>query len=226
MSGSEFNKVIIFDCDGTLADGQHMITDSMNLCLDRFGMERLDHADVRRIIGLSLMEAFQVLKPELSTDDHAALTEGYKKAFFDLRSSEDFTAEPLYPDTIEVLKELDGKGYCLAVATGKSLRGLRRVLSQHDILDMFVSLQTSDHHPSKPHPSMVQTAILDAGSHPDQAIVIGDTSYDMQMAKSAGAHALGVSWGYHEVPELVNAGATKVAHSFREIPAMVSDLMA
>ena len=225
MDLNNYNKVIIFDCDGTISDGQHMIVDSMNLCLDRFGMDRLEHNDVRRIIGLSLNEAFAVLKPDLGDKDRLELVEGYKKAFFDLRASESFEAEPLYPGTEEVLRDLDRAGYVLAVATGKSLRGLKRVLGQHDLQDLFVSLQTADHHPSKPHPSMVKTAIQDAGSHPELAVVIGDTSYDMTMARLAGAHAVGVSWGYHDDHELTAAGAQTIADDFREIPAILGSLL-
>ena len=112
---------------------------------------------------------------------------------------------------IELLDRLEEDGWLLAVATGKSDRGLKHCLEQHGIHARFMSLQTADRHPSKPHPSMVRQAIADAGAAPGTTIVIGDTSFDMAMAAAAGAAPIGAGWGYHEAEELVAAGAIAVA---------------
>jgi phosphoglycolate phosphatase len=122
---------------------------------------------------------------------------------------------------LELLDRLEEDGWLLAVATGKSDRGLKHCLEQHDIHARFVSLQTADRHPSKPHPSMVHEAIADSGAVPETTIVIGDTSFDMAMAAAAGATPIGAGWGYHDAEELIEAGAVAVA----ETPLDVLDLV-
>ena len=141
---------------------------------------------------------------------HAALVEEYKKSFIALRSAGE-VEEPLYEGIAEVLDTLEEDGWQLAVATGKSDRGLRHCLESHGIAGRFVSLQTADRHPSKPDPSMALQAIAEAGASPDTSVVIGDTSFDMLMAANAGARAIGVDWGYHHRDELLEAGAASVA---------------
>jgi phosphoglycolate phosphatase len=122
---------------------------------------------------------------------------------------------------LDLLDALEDDGWLLAVATGKSDRGLKHCLDTHGIHARFVSLQTADRHPSKPHPSMVEQAIADAGAVPGTTIVVGDTSFDMAMAVNAGAAGIGAGWGYHEASELIEAGAIGVA----ETPADVLSLI-
>ena len=164
----------------------------------------------RRVIGLSLTEAMAALLPEATPEIHERLAEDYKKAFQGLRA-QGMVEEPLFDGVIELLDALEDDGWLLAVATGKSDRGLRHCLELHDIHARFISLQTADRHPSKPHPSMVEQAIADAGSSPELTIVVGDTSFDMAMARAAGAAPIGVAWGYHDPEELFAAGAVAVA---------------
>jgi len=109
----------------------------------------------------------------------------------------------------------------LGVATGKSDRGLRSCLVTHGIFDLFVTLQTADRHPSKPHPSMIEQAMAEAGAAPQDTVMIGDTGFDMAMARAAGVRALGVAWGYHEPAELIAAGAEAVAHDPTELEALL-----
>ncbi len=222
---SDYNKLVIFDCDGTLVDGQHLIIDAMDLCFEREGLTPPTRAASRSIIGLSLNEAIAELIPGHNEAFYSYMAENYKNAFLDLRAQNGNPVEPLYEGTLEALKELDANGYLLAVATGKSMRGLERVLASHEISDLFVSLQTADTHPSKPHPSMIHTAISDAGSTPEQAIMIGDTSYDMLMAKSASVAGVGVSWGYHDDTVLFENGATTVMHCYSELPDLVKNMI-
>jgi len=121
----------------------------------------------------------------------------------------------------ELLGSLHAKGWRLGVATGKSDRGLTGCLVKHGIFDLFVTLQTADRHPSKPDPSMLVTAMQDAGSEPRDTVMIGDTAFDMAMARAAGCRAIGVAWGYHAPAELLEAGAEAVAQTTAELEDLI-----
>ena len=195
------NRLAIFDCDGTLVDSGATIYAALAAAFGENGLE-LPPPDVsRRVIGLSLTEAMAALLPNASTEAHVALAEDYKRAFLNLRAA-GRVEEPLFDGVIELLDALESDGWLLAVATGKSDRGLKHCLEQHAIHPRFMSLQTADRHPSKPHPSMVQQAMADAGAAPETTFVVGDTSFDMAMAAAAGAAPIGAAWGYHEAEEL------------------------
>jgi phosphoglycolate phosphatase len=131
--------------------------------------------------------------------------------------------EPLFEGVLELLDRLEDEGWLLAVATGKSDRGLRMCLEQHGIHARFVSLQTADRHPSKPHPSMVEQAMAEAGAAPETTFVVGDTSFDMVMAVAAGATGVGAGWGYHEPQELIEAGAAAVAERPLDVLGLVRE---
>jgi phosphoglycolate phosphatase len=204
------NKLAIFDCDGTLVDSGATIQRALAVAFGHHGLELPLPEVSRKVIGLSLIEAMAALLPEASPEQHMALTEDYKRAFWTLRAAGE-VEEPLFDGVLELLDTLEHEGWLLAVATGKSDRGLRHCLESHDIHARFVSLQTADRHPSKPHPSMVEQAIADAGSAARSSIVIGDTSFDMAMAVNAGASGVGAGWGYHDAEELIEAGAVAVA---------------
>ena len=109
----------------------------------------------------------------------------------------------------------------MGVATGKSLRGLRAVIDMHDLDQFFMTLQTPDHNPGKPHPQMLEKAMSDAGTDPANTFMIGDTSYDMMLAKNAGCHAIGVSWGYHDEEMLRESGADHLIHNYSELFGIV-----
>jgi phosphoglycolate phosphatase len=214
------NRLAIFDCDGTLVDSGATIYAALSQSLAENGIE-VPPADVcKRIIGLSLTEAMAALLPHASADDHLKLAEDYKRAFVDLRAA-GRVQEPLYDGVLELLDALEAEGWLLAVATGKSDRGLKHCLDSHGIHARFVSLQTADRHPSKPHPSMVDQAIADAGAAPGTTIVVGDTSFDMAMAAAAGAAPIGAGWGYHEAGELMEAGAVAVAEQPLDVLTVV-----
>ncbi|MBL4838224.1 MAG: HAD-IA family hydrolase [Kordiimonadaceae bacterium] len=216
-----YTKLVIFDCDGTLVDSQHIIMDAMRETFAANGVAHVSDAAVRSTVGLSLDEAIKLLVPQGTPDHIAELVEAYKSTFYRLRVEQDSGPDPLYEGTREALTALDKAGYLLGVATGNSRRGLDRILKEHDLADMFVTLQTADGHPSKPHPSMVLKAVAEAGSTVENTVMVGDTSYDMLMGCKAGAHSLGVNWGYHAVDELLEAGAKHVASDYAEIPALV-----
>lgn len=204
------NKLAIFDCDGTLVDSGATITAALKASFEANHHAVPPPAISRRVIGLSLVEAMAALLPDESPEQHRRLAEDYKQAFLALRIAGE-VEEPLFDGIPELLDTLEADGWLLAIATGKSDRGLHHCLEQHGLHARFVSLQTADRHPSKPHPSMVDQAIADAGATPETTIVVGDTSFDMAMATAAGASAIGVAWGYHEASELVAAGAEAIA---------------
>ncbi len=204
------NRLAIFDCDGTLVDSQANICLAMEDCFARANLAAPSRDRTRRVVGLSLVEAMQAMLPEAEPHVHLAMAEDYKLAFHRLRGR-GLIEEPLYEGIAELMDALDGDGWLLGVATGKSDRGLKLCLEHHGMHQRFVTLQTADRHPSKPHPSMIEQAMADAGAAPETTIMIGDTSYDMAMARAAGVTAIGVTWGYHEARELVDAGAHHIA---------------
>lgn len=204
------NRLAIFDCDGTLVDSGATIYRALVAAFEQHGLEIPPPQVSRKVIGLSLTAAMAALLPEVRAEQHVALAEDYKRAFWNLRAAGE-VEEPLFEGILELLDSLEEDGWLLAVATGKSDRGLRHCLESHDIHARFVSLQTADRHPSKPHPSMVEQAIAEAGASPGSSIVVGDTSFDMAMAVNAGARGIGAGWGYHDAEELLEAGAVGVA---------------
>lgn len=204
------NRLALFDCDGTLVDSQHDIVEAMNRCFDAQKLIPPDRLQVLAVIGLSLPLAMARLLPEAEPDFHDHLAEQYKLAFQAMRRANGIS-EPLYPGIADLIARLADEGWVLGVATGKSDRGLRLCLERHSIHAHFVTLQTADRHPSKPHPSMALLAMTEAGATPETTVMIGDTSYDMEMAANARMRGLGVSWGYHSADELIAAGACAVA---------------
>ena len=216
------NRLAIFDCDGTLVDSGATIYAALADTFEQNGLVLPPPDRCRRVIGLSLVEAMAMLLPQDSAERHAQLSEDYKRAFWTLRAA-GRVEEPLFDGVLELLDALEADGWLLAVATGKSDRGLRHCLEQHGIHARFVSLQTADRHPSKPHPSMVEQAIADADATPETSIVVGDTSFDMAMAKSAGATGIGAGWGYHEAQELIDAGAVAVAERPLDVLTLIRE---
>lgn len=204
------NRLAIFDCDGTLVDSGATIYAAVHETFAEHGLTVPPPRECRRVIGLSLVEAMAALVPGASQEEHARLTETYKAKFFAARA-EGRVEEPLFDGIVELLDALEADGWLLGVATGKSLRGLHHCLERHGMAQRFISLQTADLHPSKPHPSMVLQAMDDAGAAPETTLVIGDTSYDMGMARAAGVVGIGAGWGYHDAHELMSAGAAAVA---------------
>jgi phosphoglycolate phosphatase len=202
--------IVIFDCDGTLVDSQANIIAAMTDSFERNGLVPPDHHSIRRSVGLSLVETMRVLLPDAAHDLHLHLAEDYKQAFFRLRAAGALTHEPLYPGIRALIEDLHRADVLLGVATGKSDRGLALCLAHHALTEFFATLQTADRHPSKPHPSMIQQCLADTGKTAEHCWMIGDTSYDMQMAANAGVKAIGVDWGYHDSADLRRAGAAHV----------------
>ena len=192
-------RLVIFDVDGTLVDSQAEIMAAMEMSFAANGLPTLPRTAVLSIVGLSLDVAFRQLCPDADDVLLASLVQAYKDAFNALRGA-DGTAEksPLFPGALAVLDTLAGQdNTLLAVATGKSRRGLDKLLERYGLTGMFHSEQVADHHPSKPNPSMILTALSELGIAQQRAVMVGDTTFDMDMARAAGVAKIGVSWGYH-----------------------------
>jgi phosphoglycolate phosphatase len=214
-------RLIVFDCDGTLVDSQQLIVEAARQTLLAHDIEPAEASAVRAVIGLSLELALAQLVPDADERMLISLAATYRTTWRLLRTQG--VLEPLFPRTREVLAALDRAGHLLAVATGKSRPGLLRVLDHHGLTALFVSFQTADRHPSKPHPSMLQAAMRETGSNPSETLMVGDTSFDMTMARAAGARAIGVGWGYHPPELLEDAGAERILAHLDQLLDCVGD---
>ncbi|MBS7546107.1 HAD-IA family hydrolase [Ancylobacter oerskovii] len=217
-------KLVLFDCDGTLVDSQHVIVSAMTRAFARAGIERPSREAILGIVGLSLVEAMRTLgnhAPEFPAEELAGF---YRAAFHDLRDEGNFT-EPMFPgmrDLVETLHRRDD--VLIGMATGKSQRGVASVLKHHGMEGRFVTIQTADDAPSKPHPAMVQQAMAAVGASARDTVLIGDTSFDMIMARAAGVGAIGVTWGYHAPEMLEEGGAHLLVNSADELARGLDDL--
>ena len=217
-------KLVIFDCDGTLVDSQHMIVAAMTQAYGAHGLPVPDRETLLSIVGLSLIEAFTTLGQGAKQFPVASLAEHYKLAFHALRRSGQHM-EPLYPGAADAIEMLARRGdVALGIATGKSQRGVRLVLGHHGLIERFVTIKTADDAPSKPDPGMVLDAMRDAGVAPENTVVVGDTVYDIAMARAAGASGIGVAWGYHPRAALVAAGAVAVIDEFAALDSALDKL--
>lgn len=199
-------KLIVFDCDGTLVDGQHLILDAMQSACRVCATPYPGDEAIRQIVGLSLMDAIEICHPKENEKTHLALKDAFVDRFQELRL-QDEDHEPIFDGVKAMIEQLHGDGYLLGVATGKSKRGLNITLKNHGLSEYFLTLNTADDGPGKPHPSMLHNAMQDAGVEPENTLMIGDTTFDIQMALAANVRAVGVSWGYHDRDKLLQAGA-------------------
>ncbi len=213
-------RLAIFDCDGTLVDGQAGIVNAMDAAFAQLGLPAPDKHQVRRIVGLSLPQAICLLAPDASEDQRQAVDAAYREAFRAAREAGSLV-EPLYDGMADLIEALAGEGWLLGMATGKSQRGLDHCLAMHGLSQHFVTLQTADNHPSKPNPSMIETALAETGADRANTVMIGDTAFDIAMAVNADVRAVGVDWGYHTAQELREAGAEAVARN----PAHLKELL-
>ena len=212
-------RLVIFDVDGTLVDSQAEILAAMTAAFAGEGLECPDRAAVLGIVGLSLDRAMAVLVPDLSRVRQMALVAGYKAAYQAGRTRHGAAVSPLYPGTRAVLDLLQAQPDTLmGLATGKSQRGLDGLIDAHDLRRYFVTRQVADHHPSKQHPSMIRAALAETGVAAADAVMVGDTVFDMEMAAAAGVRGIGVSWGYHP-PAALHAWTDTVIDQIAALPA-------
>jgi phosphoglycolate phosphatase len=203
----------VFDFDGTLVDSRAIIQQSMESGFRALGLEPPAYEQTRKIVGLSLAEAIHRIAPHLTRDDLRRLAEHYKAAFQERRQDPAFK-EPLYDGAAATLTRLRASGWRIGGATGKSRRGVDFVLERHGLADLFDTVWCADDGPGKPDPHMVLGAMRTVGAQTRHTVVIGDTSFDIEMANRAGATAIGVTWGFHTPDEIAVAGPQEVHHDF------------
>ena len=217
-------KLAIFDVDGTLVDSQAMIAASLTAAFTAEGLPVPERTRMMSIVGLSLVDAMAALTPGEDLTRHERLAAAYKQAFWEHRSRGEHT-EALFPGALELLLKLRARDdVALGIATGKSRRGVAHLIEKHGWEGWFATIQTSDDHPTKPHPSMITTALAETASAASKTIMIGDTSFDILMARAASVWAAGVAWGNHPPAALTKAGAHSIANDFNELEGQLDSL--
>lgn len=214
--------LILFDCDGTIVDSEGLIVMAMTLAFEDAGLPAPDSAAIRRIIGLSLPIAVEALGAPPEHELLMKISEGYRTRYGDLRDHQGFE-EPLFEGMLDLIKNFAARDeILLGVATGKTMKGVDTLLANYDITSLFHTIQTSDNAPSKPHPAMITQALSETGVAPHRAVMIGDTTFDMEMAENAGIPAIGVTWGHHAPEELTPFHPRSIVNTADELTSAIN----
>ncbi len=192
-------KLLVFDWDGTLVDSQARIVGSFQNAIADVALPERSSAQITHVVGLSLELAIATLFPDASPQQHSLLAQGYRHHFFNAQAN----ASPLFPKVVDGLQAFHKAGYDLAVATGKSRRGLDQALAETQLLTLFHSTRTADETCSKPNPQMLHEIMDELAILPNETLMIGDTDYDLQMAQNAGVASVAVTYGMHEKTRLL-----------------------
>ncbi|KAA0124008.1 HAD family hydrolase [Methylobacterium sp. P1-11] len=217
-------KLVVFDVDGTLVDSQHLIVAAQEVAFAENGLSAPGRREALSVVGLSLPQAFRRLVGE--DGPVAELSESYKQAYNRLRL-DPAHEEPLFPGMADLLARLhDRSDVLIGLATGKSRRGVDRLIAHYGWADWFATTQSADDAPSKPDPTMLQQAISEAGCEAGTTVMVGDTTFDIAMGVAAGATAIGVAWGYHPPDALYEAGAVTVVPSAAALEALLLEGLA
>jgi phosphoglycolate phosphatase len=211
-------KLVVFDVDGTLVDSRAILMHTAQTAFAELGLTPPTYDELRQIVGLSLYEGLAQLAPDLTTEQVEALVALYKSIFSSLRSRPGFI-EPLYEGAAVLLERLKAEGWRMALATGKSRRGVNTIVEMHRWADLFHSTHCADDGPGKPHPAMLIEAMRALDAAREDTVMIGDTSHDIRMAQAAGVRAVGVSWGFHTREELEACRPDYIADTFAELDA-------
>ena len=217
-------RLIVFDCDGTLIDSLFAIQHVMERAFRSLGLNPPSSEAVRGIVGLSVPQAMAALAPDHPPGTLAALDRAFREASIAYRTAHPQENGRLYPGARAALERLEAPETLMAVATGKVRRGLEHTLDAFDLRRFFTATQTADDAPSKPHPGMLENCERITGIAPARTAMIGDTSFDMAMARTHGCTAIGVTWGYHSVETLLEAGAHAVIDDFADLDAALDGL--
>ena len=205
----------VFDIDGTLVDSRASIHRAACEAAQVLGLPEPAYDRVRMIVGLSLPKALHTLEPQLTDAELADFVAAFQASF--RRMYEAGHEEPLYPGVMEHLRRLHRDGWRLALATGQNRRGVARNLAREGWADLFLSSHCAEDGPGKPDPAMLRAAMSACSASAETTAMIGDTAHDIAMAVAAGAHPLGVGWGFHTVEEQIAAGAAHVASDFPDL---------
>jgi phosphoglycolate phosphatase len=208
----------VFDVDGTLVDSRESIHQTMTLAFEALGLAPPAYEATRRIVGLNLAEALDQLAPDLDPAGRRRLVEGYRAAFQALHRDPAYI-QPLYAGAAETLARLRGEGWAVAMATGKSRRGVETIVRMHGWADLFDSTHCADDGPGKPDPAMLVEAMRVLSADRAETVMIGDTAHDILMARAAGVRSIGVTWGFHTAAEVAAAGADEVVETWPALDA-------
>jgi phosphoglycolate phosphatase len=209
-------KLAVFDVDGTLVDSRVILMHTAHTAFTELGLPAPTYDEVRQIVGLSLYEGLAQLAPDMTTDQVEAVVALYRSIFTELRRQPGFV-EPLYPGAADLLERLKAQGWRIAMATGKSRRGVNNIVEMHRWADLFDSTHCADDGPGKPHPAMLIEAMRALDATREETVMIGDTAHDIRMAQAAGVRAVGVSWGFHTREELEACHPDCIADTFGEL---------
>ena len=210
-------RLIVFDWDGTLVDSHARIVSAVGQALDQLGLPQRDPGQIRDVIGLSLAPAFERLFPELDASEASAFIDRYRRLF----SHEGAAASPLFPGVRSTLQALRSHGYWLALATGKSRRGLHRELKATRLESLFSGSRSADEALSKPHPQMLLDLMAEFDVHPKETLMVGDTEFDLEMARNAGTRSVAVSYGAHSPERLLQFDPLDCMNSIAELPGLL-----
>ena len=205
-------ELLVFDWDGTLMDSAGAIVSSIQAACRDIGIPQPSDAAARHIIGLGLNEAIRALLPDLAEADYGRLVERYRHHFL-ARDNE----LPLFPGARETIADLHETGFLLAVATGKTRRGLERAFKTSGLRALFNGSRCADESISKPHPAMLLELMDEFDVTPERTLMIGDTSHDLQMAANAGVASVAVSFGAHSRDSLLALGPLACADNWSEL---------
>ena len=211
-------RLLVFDWDGTLMDSEARIVACLQAAAVDVGIAVPPPDSARDVIGLGLQEAIERLFPGVDRRALGRLVERYRHHFL----GDHPTASELFPGVVETLEGLADAGYLLGIATGKSRRGLDKVLSETGLGRFFHASRCADEAFSKPHPRMLEEVMAVLGASPADTLMIGDTEYDMQMARSAGVPAVAVSYGVHAPERLLAEGALACLDRIDELPGWLA----
>ena len=214
-------RLVLFDADGTIVDSQAVIHESMRLAFARFGYSEPPLEATRSIIGLTLDTAIATMLDRPVDEEILAMTAEYKEIYIGIAGRPDLQCRA-FSGVPEIIHQLAGRDdILLGLVTGKSRRGVERLLESHGFANCFAVSRCADDCPSKPHPAMVLECCRDAGVPASRTMVIGDTAFDMEMARSAGAIGIGVAWGYHPAERMLKAGAQAIANDCTDLGSVL-----
>lgn len=216
--------LVILDLDGTLVDSRAVIIHSITVAAREVGVVVPAQDDIASIIGLSLERALAVLFAAESAECRVSLFAAYRKESLRLRADPN-DPETLFSGAYELVAELRNAGYLLGIATGKAKRGALHFCERYGMNGWFETIQTPDTNPSKPHPGMIESALQETGAERHRTVMVGDTSFDIEMARNAGVFGLGVSWGNHPVSDLEEAGAHHIVQHMSEVAQAIETLV-
>ena len=201
-----------------------MIVQMMRVAAESSDVAVPDEKAVGRIIGLSLERAISELFPKYGDDIRAGILDAYRTEALRMRADPQ-DPEKLFGGVLDVVHALRDEGHILGIATGKARRGVSHFCSRYDLDGWFDTIQTPDTNPSKPHPAMIESALSETGAAAERTVMIGDTTFDIEMARNAGVFSIGVAWGNHPVDELERAGAHHIVEKVEDLPQVITEIM-